>query len=427
MKVFRALRKRNTALLLSAQLVSTMGSIMQTTALALYVLHLTGNAVLFASVLAVAIIPRLFGPFTGVLTDRRSRKRLLVALDIAAGAVTLCFAVWHQATGGLPLFGIYALVLTLSALQTFYDPAISAIIPEIVDKNALEEVNSASSFLSSIAYIAAPILAGVLYAANGLFLVMLINCISFIAAAAIEAFMRYACTIDLKTTTSEPIVKSMKEGLATVFKNREILLIVVISIIANLALNPIFTVGMPYIMKQVMKVSDELFGLSQSLLFVGPVIGSFIAGLILKKVDYKRMLIWILMLDGALISVLAVLVAFGRITLGTLVQFVLINFVALVIVATIVLAGIAVTTAMQKIVPGRLMGRVSGVDVSFSLLAIPLGQMLFGLGTALLSTELTLLIFAVLAFSSGFAAFLLYKPMLNKKAGKPPPQISPAG
>jgi hypothetical protein len=416
MSIFNTIFKKNVALLLSSQLISTMGSIMQTTALSLFVLKLTGDALKFASVLAVAIVPRLFGPFTGVVTDRKNRKRMLIVLDIIAGATTLCFAAWHEFFGGMTIICVYLLVLALSALQTFYDPTVSAIIPEIVDRDSLEVTNSASSFISNIAYIAAAAIAGVMYMKSGLFAVMVVNVLSFFVAAAFEAFIRYKAAPELHMAAQEPVLKSMKEGIVALFRNKELTLIVVISIIANLVIYPICNVGIPFIMKRVLFVNDFMFGISQAMLFIGPVIGSLLALFVLKRVDYKRMLTWIMIINSVLIVSLAALTAFGVVTLDKLLLFLLTNLGALLIVAAFVLGGIAISTALQKLVPIQLLGRVSGVDTSFSLMAIPLGQILFGLVTNALSPQIALLAFAGMSFVTGLVAFILYKPLLENKA-----------
>ena len=68
MNLIKVLTKRNVALLLGAQAVSAIGSVTQSFALSLFVLG-TGSGVKFATVLAVGMIPRLFGPLTGVVVD----------------------------------------------------------------------------------------------------------------------------------------------------------------------------------------------------------------------------------------------------------------------------------------------------------------------------------------------------------------------
>lgn len=413
MGVFKAILKRNIALLLSSQLISTMGSIMQTTALSLFVLSKTGSAITFASVLAVSILPRLFGPFTGVLTDRMNRKRMLVVLDVLAGFVTFCFAIWHQFFGGLAIPCVYLLVLMLSALQTFYDPTVSAIIPEIVDRNSLEETNSASSFVSNIAYIMAAAVAGLMYMSCGLAVVMAVNAISFIIAAAFEAFIRYKASPELHIAAQEPVFKSFKEGLSTVFRSKELFIIVIISIIANLAIYPICNVGIPLIMKKALHVTDGMFGVSQAMLFVGPVIGSVLAMFVLKRVNYKRMLTWVLALDSVLIGTISALTAFGTVSMDKLVLFFLINFTALLIIAAFVLGGIAISTTLQKLVPVQLLGRVSAVDASLSLMAIPLGQILFSLISDYVSSSFAFALFAVFTLIAGLTAYFLYKPILR--------------
>jgi len=60
------------------KLVSILGSNIQSFALSLYVLRITGSATKFASVLGIAIIPRLIlSPIAGVIADWFDRKKLL--------------------------------------------------------------------------------------------------------------------------------------------------------------------------------------------------------------------------------------------------------------------------------------------------------------------------------------------------------------
>ena len=413
MGFLRILLKKNTALLLSSQLISNVGSIMQTVALALFVLK-QASGIQFASVLAVGMIPRLFGSFTGVVTDRVNRKHLLVVLDIIAGVFTLGFAFIYQYGGGLPLPMIYILVLTLSSVQTFYDPTVSAILPDIVQSKHLVETNSASSFITNISYIAVPALAGLLYSGYGLFPVMALNGISFFFAAALEALISYRQQPHIEQARREPVFRSFQDGLSHVLGNKELLMIVVISIAANLALNPIFTVGLPYILNVDLKVSPQLYGLSQSMLFIGPVLGSIVAGLVLKRVNYKRLIMWILLVDSVLVFSLGLLTVTGTLYQMTL-QFLLINTAAFIIISTMVLASIALMTAIQKIVPSALMGRVMGVVTSFSIAAIPLGQWLFGLGLDTYKSMATCISFSILVLGAALLSIIVYRPMLRQE------------
>lgn len=417
----KALMKRNVVLLLSGQLVSELGSVMQSFALSLYVFTKTQSGVAFTSVLAVAIIPRFFGPFTGVLTDRVNRKRMLILLDVAAGIVTLGFALWHRFAGALPLTFIYVFVILLAAIQTFYMPTVTAIIPELVGNDQLKQTNVASSVVSSIALILGPIIAPILLPGTdaGLMGIMLINFTSFLFAALIECFFKNRSAVDVAQAAGEPIAAAFREGLRTVYRNKELLMIVALSIGANFTLYSVFSAGVPIIMLDVVKVDNQLFGISKSLQSIGPVLGSILAGVLLKKTDYRKMLTRILALDSALLAAMAASIPLGAwLFADPLVwQFISVNLLMLFIVATVVLADIAITVAMQRIVPGHLLGRVSGVDSSLSMIAIPLGQMLFSLLAENVSAILALGIFAAITLATGIFARVMYKPMLAREAG----------
>lgn len=414
-------RQRNLLLILMAQMVSYVGTILQTVALALYVLGFA-SGVQFASVLAVGVLPKLFGPLTGVLTDRMNRKHLLVIFDILAGVLTLTFALVLHYAGSMHLWMIYLLVLVLSTVQTFSDPAASAILPDIVESSHLEQANSANSFLSNASSIAMPALAGLLYSTCGLYPVMLINALSFFAAAIIESFILYRPHPHVELAKREPFFHSLKEGFRIYLGNGELAMIIVISIAVNFALNPVLTVALPYILNVDLSVTPQVFGLSQSMVFVGPVLGSLAAGLVLRKFNYKRVIIAVLLGDSVLVLAMAALSRAGFVR-PAIAQVLLLNVCAFLVVATMVLGGIACMTTLQRIVPTTLMGRVMGVDSSLSVAAIPVGQWLLGWGTHAAGSFATVAVFAALVLAVGLYSVARYRPML--RAERPSGQAKP--
>lgn len=76
------LKNKNFLLLLLGKFISLVGDEFQDFALSLYVLEITGSAVKFASVLAVATIPKvIFGPICGVFSDWFDKKKLMILLN----------------------------------------------------------------------------------------------------------------------------------------------------------------------------------------------------------------------------------------------------------------------------------------------------------------------------------------------------------
>ena len=135
---------RNFALLLLGQVSSLIGNFTLKFALSMYVLDQTGSAALFATLLAVSMVPTvLLSPFGGILADRVNRRDLMVALDFLSGVTVLAAGLL------LPLghsIGVIAVLLvTLSVLAAFESPTVQACIPQMLPTEHLVKGNAAVS------------------------------------------------------------------------------------------------------------------------------------------------------------------------------------------------------------------------------------------------------------------------------------------
>ena len=73
---------RNFTFLILGQVSSLIGNYTLKFALSMYVLEQTGSASIFATLLAVAMLPTiLLSPFGGILADRANRRNIMVGLD----------------------------------------------------------------------------------------------------------------------------------------------------------------------------------------------------------------------------------------------------------------------------------------------------------------------------------------------------------
>src|SRR5438477_8674380 len=96
----RALRHRNFRLFFSGQLISLIGTWMQTVALSWLVYRLTGSSALLGSVNFASQIPVfLLSPLGGVVADRHNRHRVVIATQTAS--MLLAFAL-----AGLTLYKV---------------------------------------------------------------------------------------------------------------------------------------------------------------------------------------------------------------------------------------------------------------------------------------------------------------------------------
>ena len=92
----------------------------------MYVLEQTGSASIFASLLALAMLPTiLLSPFGGILADRANRRNVMVALDTFSGLSVLIATVILPF--GYDIFVIGALLVILSVLGAFESPTVQAL------------------------------------------------------------------------------------------------------------------------------------------------------------------------------------------------------------------------------------------------------------------------------------------------------------
>ena len=84
---------RNFILMIIGQIISLFGNAILRFSLSLYVLQVTGSASIFATILAVSILPTiLLSPFGGILADRVSRRSIMLSLDFLTSFLIFGFS-----------------------------------------------------------------------------------------------------------------------------------------------------------------------------------------------------------------------------------------------------------------------------------------------------------------------------------------------
>src|ERR671912_75988 len=112
------------------QVVSQMGDWFNTIALYTIILNLTGSGRDIGLMMVARFLPSfIFGPLSGVLTDRFSRRSIMIVSDLLRALVVLGFLFVRRA---YKLWFLYARTIARWALPIFSDPAKTAAIPSIV-------------------------------------------------------------------------------------------------------------------------------------------------------------------------------------------------------------------------------------------------------------------------------------------------------
>lgn len=178
--LFRSLRHRNFRIFWTGQLVSLIGTWMQTTAQAWLVLDLTGSPLKLGIVTALQFIPLLFlSLFTGPLIDRFPKRRTIIltqtvlavqALVLALLVLTKTVQYWHVAV----------LAAVLGIANTIDMPARQSFIMELVGREDLMNAVGLNSAIFNGARALGPALAGAAIAFIGTGACFLLNGLSFL-------------------------------------------------------------------------------------------------------------------------------------------------------------------------------------------------------------------------------------------------------
>jgi MFS family permease len=174
---------RNFRRLWLAQIISEMGDWFYTVAIYTLLLELTGSAKSVALAFVVQVLPQSFvAPIAGVLNDRASRKRVMIAADLARSVIVLGMLVVSRAQI-VPL--IYALLLLETTMWALFEPGRTAILPNIAGSQELVTANALSSMTWSLNLALGAGLGGAVAAFFGRDAVFVLDSVSFLVSAAL--------------------------------------------------------------------------------------------------------------------------------------------------------------------------------------------------------------------------------------------------
>lgn len=401
---FKLLKQKDFMLLMLGKLVSLIGSDMQNFALSLYVLKITGSAAQFASVLAITLIPRLIlGPLAGVLVDWLDRKKTIVYLDMVNGLMIGAYAAIYMINGSLSLSSIYIIAISLSLTSLLFQPAITTVIPSIVKKEELMDANGINTLIMNVGSLAAPMAAGILFGFYGLSIILVINAISFILSSISEMFINIPRNSMLPDKINvKSFLHDFSQGINFIRERRMVVTIITLACIVNFAFPPIGSIGLVYISKQILKITDSQYGFLESILVVSMLVSPFVASRISKKYSVGKIFFGVILITSILIAIMAVIPSSLYLNLfkTNLVPYVSLIIVIFMIGLVVSVGNIALGTMFQKEVPLEIMGRVVTVMSTVTMAAMPLGQILFGFLFDKVDTWICVLLSASIFFAT---------------------------
>ena len=397
MSLFRSLKHRSFMLLWMGQTLSRMGDFVYEIALAWWVLEKTGSAETMGLVLVFSITPSvIFLLIGGVAVDRFPRVTLMLFSDIGRGVAALIVAALAF-SGQLQVWHVYLASLYFGLVMAFFQPAYSAILPQIVPNEDLPSANALTSISANLGRVAGPALGAVIVGGLGSMVAFALNGVSFLVSAIFLIPLMLAGERIPPPTRGEEshIWAEMRQGFVTVLASPWLWISIIVFSLVNVTLIGPYYVAMPFLVKDFMKAGVNRLGLLYSIFPIGFVIGGLWLGRY-QKLPRRGTLMYVTL---ALAAIMLGLYGF-HMPLWILILAAVVNGIALQFGA------LAWTHLLQEKIPNEQLGRVSSIDTMGSISLMPVGMALAGWATTAFGPALVFIAGSALTAVAALGAML---------------------
>ncbi|MEI3266185.1 MFS transporter [Frisingicoccus sp.] len=368
---------QNFNLVLIGQIISLFGSAIQRFSISLYLLELTGSPAIYSAILALSMLPYIFlAPVAGMTADSFNRKKIMIFLDCLSGILLFGYSVCLALRLDSVLLAGGILIL-LASISAFYNPAVTACLPQIVPAKQLSYANSCISQVSSFSNILGPVLAGILYSFWDIRLIVLFNAASFLFSALLEGFIRLPNPQKSERTAFRLLASYLYMG--TTWKKLRKNYIVTSGIILsyglyNICIVPINSILFPTVMNLEFHVPSEVYGTVEGIITLGMLLSGILVACRPGWFHFSKIYLWNYPMP-------TVMVLMGLILLfpaGTYAGIAALALGGMTIMFCLGVGNIVTLTYMQNVIPSQMLGSVSALSTAVATGTVPIGQVLFG-------------------------------------------------
>jgi MFS family permease len=305
----------------------------------------------------------LFGLAIGALADRASRRRLMIACDIARALLLASIPLLAMA-GFFALWYCYGVQFIVATLAIGFNAAQVAALPSLVQRDALVAANGRMIAGLSAASIVGPMLAGGLSTLVSMPALLLVDALSFLVSALALVQIRRSFEGAVRPAPAR-LRQDIADGLRYVWRNPLMRAITLLLLCLN-SVGPTARIQLLLFAKLQLGASDAQVGMLWSAAAAGVLLGSLLVAR-LRRWSVGRVVIGSLLQQGLLLIVFAQMRSYWP----ALLLWGLFSGVG-------VLVDINIMALRQAIVPNQLLGRVTTVSRTIGFAAIPLNALLGG-------------------------------------------------
>ncbi|MGL6202031.1 MAG: MFS transporter [Lachnospiraceae bacterium] len=385
--------KKNTAIFLSSQAVSVLGSSLVQFAITSYITVQTKSGIFATIAILCAILPTfILSPFAGVWADKYNRKILIMAADGGIAFCTLIVAILFLTGHG----SIYMLLVALiirglgSAIQ---QPCIGALLPDIVPGAHLTRINGINGSMQSLFSLASPVLGAMLLSMVPLGIIFFVDIITAVIAIVImlTAFRLPEKKVTSEKKVSEDYFSELKLGIKYIFKTPFLVQFFGFCIVFFIMVAPAVFLTQVQVVRN---YGDDYWYLSAIEVAVSA--GMLVGGIIISLWGGLKNKVHTITLATTIMGICTFALGFRMPFIPYVILMVLFGL-------SMPFLNTPVITLLQNKVEPQYMGRVFGVMTMINTSMMPLGMVIFGpiadiiaIETLLLGTGIVILLTTLL-------------------------------
>lgn len=373
------LRLANFRMLVAGQTISRLGDQFYFVAIPWLVLRVSDSPASLALVSgALAAALGIFTLVGGVLADRYGPRALMLGSDVARLLVIGVLAALALVSTP-PLWLLIALSALLGIGGGLFYPASAAMIPFLVHQDDLQAANSFDQIASQTGNFLGPGIAGAVLGATRLAFGFVIDAITFAVSVFSLVFIRVpkhgASHAEASGTAEKPKggMRALVEAFRFLYATPFLFTMVLLSLLANFAVNGLFEVALPLLLKQWVGIANgpQALGIVISGFGFGSVVGAVAAG-VTGKLGHKSVIaVSCLLPVGVLVGISpflgsALLLAASFAVIGILIG----------------LGNVLFITLMQRFIPMEMMGRMMSIMFLGSFVGTPLSIAAYGVAAS---------------------------------------------
>jgi len=360
----RALRHRNFQLFFSGQLISLVGTWMQTVAQSWLVYKLTGSSLLLGVVGFAGQIPVfILAPLGGLAADRWNRHRVVVGTQTASMILAFILAVLTL----LHLIRVWEIALLagcLGAVNAFDIPARQSLLIEMVGREDLMNAIAINSSMFNAARVVGPAIAGLLVAWIGEGWCFFANSVSYIAVIIGLLMMKLGPPRQSATDVSP--FEHMAEGFRFVTRTAPIRALILLIGLVSLVAVP-YSVLMPIFADRILHGGPRGLGILMGATGVGALLGALTLAMRSGVHGLGR---WV-GISAASFGISLILFSFSKWFVVSMILLVPVGY-------SVMLQMSSTNTLIQAMVPDELRGRAMAAYTMMFMGMAPMGSLFAG-------------------------------------------------